>query len=46
MVPTAADGQEFIAAVGRSLLLAGVVLVTILLLMIPTIIWIHLYFLV
>lgn len=36
--------REFIAAVGRSLLLAGVVLVTILLLMIPTIIWIHLYF--
>ncbi|WP_233506281.1 ABC transporter permease [Enterococcus faecium] len=31
--------REFIAAVGRSLLLAGVVLVTILLLMIPTIIW-------
>lgn len=36
--------REFIAAVGRSLLLAGVVLVTILLFMIPTIIWIHLYF--
>lgn len=36
--------KEFIAAVGRSLLLAGVVLLTILLLMIPTIIWIHLYF--
>ncbi|MEO1772380.1 ABC transporter permease subunit [Candidatus Enterococcus ferrettii] len=37
------DG-EFIAAVGRSILLAGVVLLTILVLMIPTIIWIHLYF--
>ncbi len=35
---------EFIAAVGRSLLLAGVVLLTILVIMIPTIIWIHLYY--
>lgn len=37
------DG-EFLAAVGRSFLLAFVVLLTILVLMIPTIIWIHLYF--
>lgn len=37
------DG-EFLTAVARSFLLAFVVLLTILVLMIPTIIWIHLYF--
>ncbi|MGM0215945.1 ABC transporter permease [Enterococcus sp. AZ109] len=36
--------SQFIAAVGRSLLLAVVVLLTILIVMIPTIIWIHLYY--
>ncbi|MHC5216388.1 ABC transporter permease [Enterococcus sp. LJL128] len=36
--------QKFIEAAGRSLLLAGLVLASILLIMIPTIIWIHLFF--